>query len=107
MEAQQTECKSSILQIMFLPVILNFCTVVFTLARIISNRIKHLSKLYCNNLIIKIVFSSFKIGTWFSLKDPSYPLWSIHSCVVYKFFCAGCTVAPATLERHADTFQHA
>ena len=55
---------------------------------IISKRIKRLSKLYCNNLIIKIVFSSFKIGTWLSLKDP-IPC-GLRSRVVYKFSCARC-----------------
>ena len=44
---------------------------------------------YCNNFIIKIVFSSFKIGTWLNLKDP-IPC-GLRSRVVYKFSCAGCS----------------
>ena len=45
-------------------------------------------KRYCNDLDIKLVFSSFKIGNMFSVKDP-VPV-GLRSRVVYKFACAGC-----------------
>ena len=44
---------------------------------------------FCDNsLNIKLVFSSFKIGSLFSVKDliPK----ELKSCVVYRFSCAGC-----------------
>ena len=56
---------------------------------IISKRIQRLSKFYCKGLIVKIAFSSFKIGAWLSLKDP-IPC-GLRSRVVYKFSCAGCS----------------
>ena len=43
---------------------------------------------YYNNLDIKLIFSSFKIGTLFSAKDPIPS--NLHSSVVYKFSCANC-----------------
>ena len=55
---------------------------------ITSKRIQRLSKQYCNDFIVKIAFSSFKIGSWLSLKDP-IPC-GLRSRVVYKFSCAGC-----------------
>ena len=42
----------------------------------------------CNDLDIKLVFSSFKIGNMFSVKDPVPN--GLRSRVVYKFTCAGC-----------------
>ena len=47
-----------------------------------------LIKRYCNNLDIKVVFSSFQIGKLFSVKDPIPD--GLRSRVVYKFACAGC-----------------
>ena len=43
---------------------------------------------YCNNLVIKLLFSSFKIGNLFGMKDPVPD--GLRSRVVYKFVCAGC-----------------
>lgn len=40
------------------------------------------------DLDIKLVFPSFKIGNLLGVKD-SVPD-GLHSCVVYKFVCAGC-----------------
>ena len=38
---------------------------------------------------VKLVFSSFKIGSMFSVKDP-IPR-GLRAGVVYKFLCAGCS----------------
>ena len=57
---------------------------------ITQKKICHFIKHCCNDLDIKVVFSSFKIGNLFSVKD-SVPD-SLRSCVVYKFVCAGCYV---------------
>ena len=53
-----------------------------------QKKIRHLIKRYCNDLDIKLVFSSFKIGNFFGVKDPIPG--GLHSRVVYKFTCAGC-----------------
>ena len=45
-------------------------------------------KRYCNDLDIKLVFSSFKIGNLFGVKDPVPD--GLRSRVVYKFVCGGC-----------------
>ena len=50
--------------------------------------VRHLIKRYCNDLDIKLVFSSFKIGNLFGVKDPIPG--GLPSRVVYKFACAGC-----------------
>ena len=43
---------------------------------------------FVTTALIKLVFSSFKIGSLFSVKDliPK----ELKSCVVYRFRCAGC-----------------
>ena len=51
-------------------------------------RVRHLIKRYCNDLDIKLGFSSFKIGNLFGVKDPIPG--GLRSRVVYKFACAGC-----------------
>ena len=43
---------------------------------------------YCNNANIVLAFSSFQVGSLFSVKDPIPD--GLRSCVVYKFSCAGC-----------------
>ena len=43
---------------------------------------------YCNDLDIKLLFSSFKIGNLFCVKDPISD--GLRSRVVSKFACAGC-----------------
>ena len=53
-----------------------------------QKRIRRLLKRYCNNIDIKLIFSSFKIGNLFSAKDPIPS--NLRSSVVYKFSCAGC-----------------
>ena len=50
--------------------------------------IRHVIKRYCNDLNIKLVFSSFKISNMFGVKDPIPG--GLRSRVVYKFACAGC-----------------
>ena len=37
---------------------------------ITQKKVRHFVKRYCNNIDIKLVFSSFKIGNLFSVKDP-------------------------------------
>ena len=37
---------------------------------ITQKKVRHFVKRHCNNIDIKIVFSSFKIGDMFSVKDP-------------------------------------
>ena len=64
-----------------LPYIGNFSAVT-------QKKICHFIKRYCNDLDIKLVFSSFKIGNMFGMKDPIPG--GLRSRVVYKFACAGC-----------------
>ena len=45
-----------------------------------QKRARHFAERYCNNIDIKLVFSSFKIGNMFGVKDPR----GLHTCVVYK-----------------------
>ena len=45
-----------------------------------QKKIRYLIKRYCNDLDIKLVFSSFKIGNMFGVKDPIPG--GLHSCVV-------------------------
>ena len=56
---------------------------------ITQKKIRHFAKRYCNNIDIKLVFSSFKIGSMFSVKDP-VPR-GLRAGVVYEFLCAGCS----------------
>ena len=54
-----------------------------------SRRIRRTIQRFCDNSFnIKLVFSLFKIGSLFSVKDliPK----ELKSCVVYRFRCAGC-----------------
>ena len=56
---------------------------------IAQKRIRRTIQRFCDNsLNIKLVFSPFKIGSLFSVKDliPK----ELKSCVVYRFRCAGC-----------------
>ncbi|RMX57503.1 hypothetical protein pdam_00005772 [Pocillopora damicornis] len=53
-----------------------------------KKNIRHFIRRYCNDLDIKLVFSSFKIGNLFGVKDPVPD--GLRSRVVYKFVCAGC-----------------
>ena len=53
-----------------------------------QKKVRHLIKRYCNDLDINLIFSSFKIGKLFDVKDPIPG--GLRSHVVYKFACAGC-----------------
>ena len=53
-----------------------------------QKKILHFIKRYCNDLDIKLVFPSFKIGNMFGVKDPIPG--GLRSRVVYKCTCAGC-----------------
>ena len=55
---------------------------------------------YCNNLKIKLVFSSFKIKNLIRVKD--YVPRLLRSCVVYKFVR---NVIPHMLVKHPDTYK--
>ena len=67
-----------------------------------QRKVRTLIKRYCNNLKIKLVFSSFKIKNLIKVKD-SVPR-SLRSCVVYKFVCAGCnSVYARETCRHIST----
>ena len=52
-----------------------------------QRRIKHLTRRYCKNLDIKLVFAPFKIKNLFSAKDAISKL--SRSRIVRKFSCAG------------------
>ena len=56
--------------------------------------INRLVRFYCKNLNIQMVFTSFKIDSWFSAKD--YIPSGLRSRVVYKFSCAGCNACVTT-----------
>ena len=57
-------------------------------SRLTQIKIRQLCKRFCKDLNIKLVFSTFKIKTFFSFKDP-IPT-ALKSFVVYEFTCAGC-----------------
>ena len=73
------------------------------LSAVTQKRIRRLINLYCNNLEIKLVFLSFKIGSMFNVKDP-IPC-ELRASVVYKFLCAGCN-ACSIGETTPATFFH-
>ena len=52
-----------------------------------QRRIKHLTRRYCKNLDIELVFVPYKIKNLLSAKDAIFKL--SRSRVVYKFSCAG------------------
>ena len=85
-------------------VITNYFKLPYTgyFSSIVKKRIKRLVNIYCRNLNVQIVFSSFKIGSWFSAKDliPS----GLRSRVVYKFSCVGCNACYiGETSRHLST----
>ena len=51
-------------------------------------KLKHLLDVFCIDIDITIVFSSFKIKNFFSFKDPIPD--ALKSLFVYPFTCAGC-----------------
>ena len=53
-----------------------------------QKRARQFVKRYCNNIDVKLDFSSFKIGNMFGVKDP-IPR-GLCTFVVYKFLWAGC-----------------
>ena len=60
-------------------------------------------KRYCNNIDVKLDFSSFKIGNMFGVKDP-IPR-GLCTFVVYKFLWAGST--PTMLAKPLGIYPHA
>ena len=67
-----------------------------------QKRLRKLVQRYCTNIEIKLAFSSFKVGSMFSVKDP-VPL-DLRSRLVYKFLCAGCNACYiGETSRHLST----
>ena len=62
-----------------------------SLSGITQLKINRIIKNYCKDVSIKLVFTSFKVSSYFTCKDalPS----DIKSGVVYKFTCAGCNTS--------------
>ena len=58
---------------------------------ITQKKIRNFIKRYCNDLDIKLVFSSSRIGNLFGVKDPVPD--GLRSRVVYKFVRAGCNAS--------------
>ena len=54
----------------------------------VANQIQNLVEKYCKNIDVKLVFTSTKIGSYFTAKDKTPE--SLISCVVYKFVCSSC-----------------
>ena len=57
-------------------------------AKTIKQKLKKICDQYCKDLSVKIVFTPFKVGDLFSIKDATLKL--LKSFVVYKFVCPGC-----------------
>ena len=57
-------------------------------SQITQRKLQTLTRRFCNNLDIKLAFSSFKISNLFGSKDPIPD--EQKSFVVYQFTCAGC-----------------
>ena len=55
---------------------------------ITQKKVRHFVKRYCNNIDIRLVFSSFKIGNLFNVKDP-VPR-GLRADVIFKILCVGC-----------------
>ena len=53
-----------------------------------KQKLKKICDQYCKDLSVKIVFTPFKVGDLFSVKDAIPKL--LRSFVVYKFVCPGC-----------------
>ena len=67
-----------------------------------QKRLHKLVKCYCTNIEIKLVFSSFKVSSMFSVK-VAVP-FDLCLRVVYKFSCAGCNACYISeTSRHLST----
>jgi Reverse transcriptase (RNA-dependent DNA polymerase) len=53
-----------------------------------NQKIRNIVSKYCVGIDVKLIFVSFKSGSYFSLKDPLPKC--LQSGVIYKFVCAGC-----------------
>jgi hypothetical protein len=72
------------------------------LSTLTHQRIRRLVESHCKGIVVKLVFSSFKTGSYFSSKDrlSKYS----RSGVVYKFTCAGCNASYiGETARHINT----
>ena len=77
-------------------------------------KLKHLVDVYCKDIDIRIVFSSFKINNFFTFKDPIPD--ALKSMVVYQFTCVGCNsryigktsrhFATRVKEQNSHVFKH-
>ena len=79
-----------------------------------QNKIRHFITRYCNDLDIKLVFTCFKIGNLFSVKDPIPG--GLRSCVVYIVYSLCCllllslhvrAVTPVMSAKQPGIFPHA
>ena len=69
----------------------------------LKSKIKRLSKTFCENTDVQLVFQSLKLSNFFSKKDK-LPL---KSHVVYKFICSGCNYCYVGFTtRHFQTRVH-
>ena len=68
-----------------------------------QKKVRQFVKRYGNNIDIKLIFSSLKMGNIFYVKDP-IPR-GLRTCVVYKFLCAGRN-AYVLCRRNLSTFIH-
>ena len=73
-------------------------------SRATQRRIKVITKKYCKDLDIRLVFTSYKLKNTFVVKDAvPHPLRSL---VVYKFSCAGCGATRVREHLFSDRTSH-
>ena len=75
-------------------------------SKFIENNLQKLTKQFCKEgTNIKIVFSTFKLASFFSTKDK-VP-YGLKSHIIYKFLCAGCNASyVGETYRHISTRAH-
>ena len=66
---------------------------------ITQKKISHIINRYCNDLDIKLVFPSFKIGNMFVVGDSI--LGGLPSGAVYRFACAGFNACSSAKQFHS------
>ena len=73
-------------------------------SRATQRRIKVITKKYCKDLDIRLVFTSYKLKNMFVVKD-AVP-HSLRSLVVYKFSCVGCGATRVQEHLFSDRTSH-
>ena len=56
-----------------------------------KSKLKQFVTQYCNNIDARFIFTSYKVGQYFSNKDPIPS--DLQSCLVYKFSCRCCNAS--------------